>query len=118
MCLYVADALWRAGSAQATRRLPNRHGDFYEAFEFDVPLRLVTLSGSMPGDWEQEFKALMQGRSKLQIDRRGQLLEIYEELKNPGYGIPQCHEFYTLCISSDTADQVHVYSFIHYIATA
>lgn len=63
--------------------LTSQHGAAYEAFEFDVPLRVVALSGTIPGDWQQEFNALLRRRSKLQLDRRGQLMEIYEELRNP-----------------------------------
>ena len=62
--------------------LPNRHGEVYEAFNFDVPLRVVALSGSTPPEWEQDFKDALLGRGKLHVDRRRQLLEIYDELQN------------------------------------
>ncbi len=63
--------------------IPNRHGEIYEAFDFDVPLRVVARSASIPPEWEQDFKDLLRGRGKVQIDRRRQLLDIFEELQNP-----------------------------------
>lgn len=81
--VFDPDFTLRSNEANATRMLQNRHGRFYEAFEFDVPLRVVALSGSIPAEWEQDFKSLLGGISKVKIDRRGQLLDIYEELKAP-----------------------------------
>lgn len=82
--LSNADLSTRLGKSEATRMIPNRHGELYEAFDFDVPLRVVALTGSTPPEWEQDFRDLLRGRGKLQIDKRRQLLEIYEELQDLG----------------------------------
>lgn len=58
-------------------------GKGVEAFEFDVGLRIVTLSGSVPAEWEQEFRAAASGKAKLSLDRRTQLLDIFNELSQP-----------------------------------
>lgn len=51
-----------------------------QAWEFDVPLRVVGLQGSVPGQWKADFNAVTGGHAKLALQQRKQLADIYGEL--------------------------------------
>ena len=46
-------------------------------------LRVVALSGSVPAEWEEDFKAAMRGRGKFSLKSRRQLRDIFDELSKP-----------------------------------
>lgn len=70
-------------AAKAVRQIERSDGSLLDAFQFDIPLRVVSLAGSVPGDWEQEFKQVMRGRVQFKLERRAQLMDIYNELSRP-----------------------------------
>ncbi len=51
-----------------------------QAWEFDVPLRVVGLQGSVPGQWKADFNSVTGGHAKLALQQRKQLADIYGEL--------------------------------------
>ena len=51
-----------------------------KAWEFDVPLRVVALRGSVPGAWPSDFKAVSGKHARLAYEQRAQLTDIYSEL--------------------------------------
>ena len=55
-------------------------GACVEAWEFDVPLRVVALRGSVPAQGSADFQAAAGRHSKLTLQQRQQLQEIFDEL--------------------------------------
>ena len=53
-----------------------------QAWEFDVPLRVVALRGSVPAQWAADFRTAAGPRAQLQLQQRPQLQAIYDELGN------------------------------------
>lgn len=51
-----------------------------KAWEFDVPLRVVALRGSVPGAWPSDFKTVSGKHARLAYEQRAQLTDIYSEL--------------------------------------
>lgn len=61
-------------------------GRLLEAWEFDVPLRVVALRGSVPAQWSADFQATAGRHSRLAMQQRLQLQEIFDELGQSRYG--------------------------------
>ncbi len=53
-----------------------------QAWEFDVPLRVVALRGSVPAQWAADFRTAAGARAHLKLQQRPQLQIIYDELSN------------------------------------
>ena len=70
-------------AAHAVRQIRKSDGTYTEAFQFDIPLRIVSLAGTVPSEWEQEFKQMLKGKALLKLERRPQLLDIFKELSKP-----------------------------------
>ena len=51
-----------------------------QAWEFDVPLRVVALRGSVPSQWAADFRTAAGSRGQLKLQQRSQLQAIYDEL--------------------------------------
>ena len=51
-----------------------------QAWEFDVPLRVVALRSSVPGAWPADFRAVAGKHARFSLEQRGQLADIYSEL--------------------------------------
>lgn len=65
---------------RALRHTSEAHRLQVQAWEFDVPLRVVALRGSVPGAWPADFKAAAGRHAKLAFEQRAQLADIYDEL--------------------------------------
>lgn len=50
----------RPGDAVAGRLIPTSQRTTYEAFDYDVPLRVVSLAGSVPAEWSAEFSQALE----------------------------------------------------------
>lgn len=84
-----AGAAWLANSrsAHAVKDVTLTGGRLVEAWEFDVPLRVVSLRGSVPAQWTADFQAAAGKHSRVQLQQRLQLQEIYDELSQHEYGL-------------------------------
>lgn len=71
---------WREQSAYALQPISLANGDTVQAWEFDVPLRVVGLQGSVPGQWAQDFRAIAGSKAQLKLQQRRQLANIYSEI--------------------------------------
>lgn len=69
--------------AAALRAVRTPGGETLQALELDVGLRIVALSGSVPAQWEQDFKMALRGKAKISLERRKQLVDIFDELSQP-----------------------------------
>ena len=63
-----------AGSAEAAA------GDLLDAEEVEFALRVVSLRGSVPQEWPLHWRKVVVGRTRLLLQRRAQLTEIYDDL--------------------------------------
>jgi hypothetical protein len=70
-----------------------------KAWEFDVPLRVVALRGSVPGAWPSDFKAVSGKHARLAYEQRAQLTDIYSELT-----VGRCGACLCACIASEKRD--------------
>ena len=68
---------------QATQLITRQDGEEVEAFKFDIRLRVVVLSSSVPSEWATSFRQAIKGRARLSLERRPQLRAIYDELLDP-----------------------------------
>lgn len=70
--------------AQAKRQVQGPHGDPVEAHEFQIPLSVVSLRGSVPDDWVLDYRRACGNLVGVSLDQRSQLQDIFDELSNPG----------------------------------
>ncbi|KAK9817763.1 hypothetical protein WJX72_001828 [[Myrmecia] bisecta] len=57
-------------------------GELVEAYEFNVPLNVVALRGSVPAQWLEEYKDVITKFGGMTVHQRGQLEDIYRELSS------------------------------------
>jgi hypothetical protein len=72
-----------APAADARQEVLLPSGESVESFEFRMPLRLVALRGSLSDDWVMDFRRVAGNLVSIQVDQRGQLADIFEELSKP-----------------------------------
>ncbi|KAK9807227.1 hypothetical protein WJX73_010860 [Symbiochloris irregularis] len=58
--------------------------DLLDAEDVEFALRVVSLQGSVPQEWPVHWSKVVKGRTRLKLERRGQLLEIYQDLPLKG----------------------------------
>lgn len=56
----IAGLVLAPGGAQANRLIPTSQRTSYAAYDYDVPLRIVSLAGSVPAEWVADFKQALQ----------------------------------------------------------
>jgi hypothetical protein len=49
----------RPGDAAAGRLIPTSQRNTLQAFDYDVPLRVVSLAGTVPAEWTEDFKSAL-----------------------------------------------------------
>ena len=59
-CVHIAGLLLASGDAQASRLIPTSQMTSFAAYDYDVPLRVVSLAGSVPAEWVADFKQALQ----------------------------------------------------------
>ncbi|KAK9866488.1 hypothetical protein WJX84_005441 [Apatococcus fuscideae] len=53
-----------------------------KAYQYSVDLRLVSLRGSVPSAWIDDFKGSIDGKGRVSMSQRGQLLDVFKELSD------------------------------------
>ncbi|KAK9843320.1 hypothetical protein WJX74_010303 [Apatococcus lobatus] len=54
-----------------------------KAYQYQIDLRLVSLRGSVPSAWIDDFRGVMEGKGRISMSQRGQLFDIFKELSDP-----------------------------------
>lgn len=83
--LAAATALlpFPAAPALAAKTVQLTDGTAVEVYEHGLSLRIVALRGSVPAAWVVDFRGLLGKHCGFSLDMRGQLLEIFNDLKEP-----------------------------------
>lgn len=68
-------------------------GSTVEAFELDIALHVMALRGSVPSDAGLEFRKALSKYGRFKLRQKGQLLDIYEELKDPRSATVNFHAY-------------------------
>lgn len=51
-----------------------------DAIEREISLRVVSLRGSVPQEWPLHWRQAVSGKSRLMLERRAQLANIFDDL--------------------------------------
>lgn len=61
----------------------SRQGAWDKAYQYQIDLRVVSLRGSVPSVWVDDFRGAIEGKGRISMSQRGQLLDIFKELSDP-----------------------------------